>query len=116
MKIDYFFLHSTFFYYSMNNRGSLNFQLKWYKDNEKKPIVPSSRIHLDRSGHDHILKIVKTQQSDFGEYTCEAKNSEGQESAVIRLTGNFHFYLLIFELKKPFPTMICVLLVCNIEG
>lgn len=57
-----------------------------------KPIVPSSRIHLDRNGHDHILKIVKTQQSDFGDYTCEAKNSEGEASAVIHLTGKLFIW------------------------
>lgn len=66
--------------------------MKWYKDSEPKPIVSSHRVHLDRNGYDHILKIVKTQPSDFGEYTCEARNTEGRASASIHLTGNFFIW------------------------
>uniref|UniRef100_A0A1B6HW17 Ig-like domain-containing protein n=1 Tax=Homalodisca liturata TaxID=320908 RepID=A0A1B6HW17_9HEMI len=64
-------------------------EVKWYKDGDaRKPVVSSQRIKLERNGNDHILKVLKTQKEDFGDYICEAKNTEGSREAIIRLTGH----------------------------
>jgi len=62
-------------------------ELKWYRSEDQKPIMSSERVKFETKGNDHILRILRTQASDFGDYICEAKNSEGQEQAVITLTG-----------------------------
>ncbi|XP_054289217.1 neogenin-like [Macrosteles quadrilineatus] len=62
-------------------------ELRWYRNEDQKPIMASDRIRLEKKGHEHILRILKTQQSDFGDYVCEAKNTEGQQQAIITLTG-----------------------------
>ncbi|KAG8234200.1 hypothetical protein J437_LFUL007360 [Ladona fulva] len=57
----------------------------WYLNS--KHIVPSDRIKEKREGSRHILRILRTQKSDFGTYTCFANNTLGRSQLVMELSG-----------------------------
>lgn len=45
-------------------------EVKWYKDG--KLLESSSKMHLEAKGATHQLVVENIQESDAGEYTCEA--------------------------------------------
>lgn len=62
--------------------GSPSPQIRWFKDEQ--PIVPTERHFL--TADDQLLIIVKTTESDAGEYKCEIENSLGKLSASMKLS------------------------------
>ncbi|XP_018319177.1 hemicentin-1 [Agrilus planipennis] len=59
--------------------------VNWKKNDVN--IKPDDRITIRKDGHSYILKISKTQKSDFGEYTCSAVNRVGKSEKNVQLTG-----------------------------
>lgn len=57
----------------------------WKRNNE----ILKSDINLNiiNEGNRHILKILHTKKSDFGNYTCMAENSVGEENKHVLLSG-----------------------------
>lgn len=57
--------------------------VNWLKDNRNVP--PSTNIRLEVNGHNHILRIQKVTDSDYGIYVCSAKNFKGKQDKSITL-------------------------------
>lgn len=62
--------------------GSPSPEVRWFKDGQ--PIEPAERYFL--TAEDQLLIIVKTTESDAGEYKCEIENSLGKVNASMTLS------------------------------
>lgn len=59
--------------------------VQWRKNND---ILKSDQnLNIINEGNRHILKIIHTKKSDFGNYTCFAENSIGEEYKHVLLSG-----------------------------
>ena len=56
----------------------------WYKDSQRLP--PGSHFQQTCNGNTEQLVISKTNQTDSGQYECEASNKFGKVSSAYRLT------------------------------
>jgi len=67
--------------------------ITWYKGDkeilEQKGIVHMQHGIMKGNRTKHVMKIVHTLSRDFGDYRCHAKNSVGEDSKLITLTGNY---------------------------
>jgi hypothetical protein len=65
-------------------------EIEWFKNN--KPITNGSKYHISLVEGLAILEIVSTTASDTGEYTCIAKNRNGETttSAKLKIYGDYH--------------------------
>ncbi|XP_043499765.1 protein amalgam-like [Polistes fuscatus] len=57
----------------------------WYKN--QKELSKRGRISQKENKSRYTLRIMRTTEQDFGDYTCQAKNKLGQASRTITLTG-----------------------------
>lgn len=57
--------------------------VNWLKDGLN--VVITEKTKLEVQGHDHILRISKVDPTDFGDYTCSAKNYLGKAEKTISL-------------------------------
>ncbi|KAK7869106.1 hypothetical protein R5R35_006579 [Gryllus longicercus] len=60
--------------------------LKWYKDGQEMEIG-TSRFEVSANNNTYILRIKNLEKSDFGTYSCVAKNKHGIRQKNITLTG-----------------------------
>ncbi|CAB3368809.1 Hypothetical predicted protein [Cloeon dipterum] len=58
----------------------------WFKDGVAIAHTPD-KFKISHAGSKHLLTIINTQKSDFGNYTCHANNSMGRVDKVVRLSG-----------------------------
>lgn len=71
-------------------------EILWYKD--ANPVEPSSTIRIMNDGTELRISMIKTE--DIGDYTCLARNGEGQISHTARviiaglLLGQFKILLI----------------------
>jgi hypothetical protein len=56
-------------------------EILWYKD--ESPVEPSSTIKIMNDGTELRISMIKTE--DIGDYTCLARNGEGQISHTARV-------------------------------
>lgn len=57
--------------------------VNWLKDG--KNIIITEKIKLEVHEHEHVLRISKVDPTDFGDYTCSAKNYLGKAEKKISL-------------------------------
>lgn len=69
--------------------GTPSPEISWYKD--ANPVEPAATIGIFNDGTE--LRISSIRQEDIGDYTCIAKNGEGQISHTARviIAGKFIF-------------------------
>ena len=58
-------------------------QVVWLKDDH--PIKPGERIHAEKDGDLHSLKISEVDIEDEGVYICQAKNTAGTATSMADL-------------------------------
>ena len=58
--------------------------VSWFKDTIK---ISDDDVDLKKLGHKHILTIPSLSHQDYGNYTCRAKNSIGESSKILELSG-----------------------------
>lgn len=52
-------------------------------------------FQLKQHGHRHILNIPQLDKNDFGNYTCRATNTLGEDQAILEISGTFYRYIMI---------------------
>ncbi|XP_046346605.2 peroxidasin-like isoform X1 [Haliotis rufescens] len=67
--------------FSCNARGDPSPVLSWVKDG--RPIPTNRRYTLQNGGR--LFRILNTESSDSGQYTCRAENAAGEQQASARL-------------------------------
>ena len=78
-------------------------QVSWYKDGLK--VHPTERHSPEGHGTLVMLRIRRVQAKDFGNYSCQAENSQGVSRDHIELTGKlkvkFEKYYIEFSPSRP---------------
>lgn len=59
----------------------------WYRDDSK--IVASDTRILEANKNKYTLILRRVEESDFGNYSCNAENEFGKSSQLIQLSGKF---------------------------
>lgn len=73
-------------------------EILWYKD--ANPVEPSATIGIFNDGTE--LRISNIRHEDIGDYTCIARNGEGQISHTARviIAGSIEKYVFIYWFKR----------------
>ena len=66
-------------------RGRPSPQVTWTRDGH--PVGHTSNVVEIDGAFKHTLLLDTVTENDFGAYVCIAENTQGQESAVIQMTG-----------------------------
>ena len=66
--------------------------VQWFKNDLE---LTDDGVSLERFGHKHTLTIPTLSSSDYGNYTCRAKNVHGESSKVLEVSGN-DFFLVVY--------------------
>lgn len=59
--------------------------VSWKRDSDK--LTSDNKINIINEGNRHILKILETKKSDFGNYSCVAENDLGHLEKHVLLSG-----------------------------
>jgi len=62
--------------------------VKWFKN---KMELTEDVAQLERHGNRHVLNIPSVDESDFGNYTCRAKNRLGSAKQILEISGKAGF-------------------------
>jgi len=62
--------------------------VKWFKNRME---LTDETAQLKQHGHRHILNIPSVDKNDFGNYTCRATNSMGEDQQVLEISGKAGF-------------------------
>lgn len=60
-------------------------EVQWKRNNEQ--LKSDNNINIINEGSRHILKLLRTRKSDFGNYTCVAENKVGEAEKHVLLSG-----------------------------
>ena len=58
--------------------------VQWFKNSIE---LTDDDVKVEKHGHRHILTIPTVTHSDYGNYTCRAKNAHGESSKILEVSG-----------------------------
>ena len=79
-------------------------QVSWFKDGQR--VHSSDRHNPESHGTLVMLRIRRVRPADFGNYSCQAENSQGVSRDHIELTGN-QIAVLKFTSVRHWGTNFC---------
>ena len=65
--------------------------IHWFKNSVQ---LTEDNVTLEKIGHKNTLTIPSLSHSDYGNYTCRAKNIHGESSKVLEVSGMFLWNLI----------------------
>ena len=74
--------------------------IHWFKNSVQ---LTEDNVTLENIGHKNTLTIPSLSHSDYGNYTCRAKNIHGESSKVLEVSGMFLWNLKFRSCLKTIP-------------
>ena len=74
--------------------------IHWFKNSVQ---LTEDNVTLEKIGHKNTLTIPSLSHSDYGNYTCRAKNIHGESSKVLEVSGMFLWNLKFRSCLKTIP-------------